>query len=178
MSITEPESSHTLIQDDQSLGWQRQHQPQQQYQPPQQYQLQQQYQLPQQYQSPQQYPPQQEYQTQLSRVSRQDSQQASLPQTQMQSLQYGMTGSIHELLDTGAYDLPMSEQKFGTPWDQAATLHDIGRYDGRAFYNTLGMASSNGEERGSTSLPDLSLSTPSALHCTPATQSDSGVVGW
>jgi hypothetical protein len=159
MSITEPESSHTLTQDDQSPHWQRQHQPQQQYQPP------------------QQYPPQQEYQMELSRVSRQELQQTSLPQTQMQSLQYGTTGSIHELLDAGAYDLPMSDLKFGTLWDQAATLYDIGRYDSRAFYNTLGTASSNGEERGSTSLPDLSLSTPSALHSTPATQSDSGVVG-
>jgi hypothetical protein len=96
---------------------------------------------------------------------------------QMQSLQYGTTGSIHELLDAGAYDLPTSEPKLGTHWDHEATLYDTGRYDGRAFYNSLGTASFNGEERGGTSLPDLSLSTPSALHCFPETQSDSGVVG-
>lgn len=93
----------------------------------------------------------------------------------MQSLQYGTTDSIHELLDAGAYDLPTP--KLGTHWDhEATTLYEIGRYNGRAFYNSLGTASFDGEERGGTSLPDLSLSTPSALQSTPRTQSESGMV--
>lgn len=94
----------------------------------------------------------------------------------MQSLQYGTTSSTHGLLDAGAYGLPASEPKPGTYWDHEATLYDIGRHDVRAFYNSLGTASFNGEERRATSLPDLSLSTPSALHSIPGTQSDCGVV--
>lgn len=96
----------------------------------------------------------------------------------MQSFQYGTTGCIYEPLDASAYDLTMSEPLSGTPWNQAVTFYDVGGYDGGAFYNTLGTASLNGEERGSTSMPDLSLSTPSALHSTLETQSDSGVVNW
>ena len=94
----------------------------------------------------------------------------------MQSSQYGTTSSTHELLDAGAYDLSTSEPKLGTYWAHEAAFSDIGRCDGRAFYNSLGTASCNGEEREATSLPDLSLSMPSALHSTPGTQSDCGVV--
>lgn len=168
MSTTKPGSSHTLIQEGMSFDWQRQHQEQ--------YQLQQQYPSQQQFPSQQQHPPQHQCQMQLSSFPQQGSQQTSLPRTQIQSFQYGMTGSVHAPLDASAYDLPTSEPYSGTPWNQAVTLYDIDRYDGGSFYNTLGTASFNGEERGSTSLPDLSLSTPSASHNTLGTQSDSGVV--
>ena len=162
MSTTKPESSHTLIQDGMSLDWQRQHQEQ--------------YPLQQQYPSQQQHPPQQQYQVRLPSFPQQESLQTSLPQMQIQSFQCGTTGSVDASLNASAYDLTMSDPQSGTPWYQAVTLNDIGLYDGGAFYNTFGTASFNGEERGSTSLPDLSLSTPSALHSTQETQSDSGVV--
>lgn len=156
MSTTKSESSHTLIQDGMSLDWQRQHQEQHQLQ--------------------QQYPLQQQYQMQPSHFPQQESQQTSLPRTHMHCLQYGTTSSVYAPQDAGAYDLPMSEPQSGTPWNQAVTLYDIGPYDGGALHSTFGTASCNGEEQGSTSLPDLSLSTPSALQSTPGTQSDCGVV--
>ena len=168
MSTTKPESSHPLVQDGMCLDWQGQHREQ--------HQLQQQYPSQQQFPSQQQLPPQQQYQMQLSRFSQQEYQQTSLPQMQMQSLQYGTAGSVHAPLDASVYDMPMSEPQSGILWDQAVAVRDIDRYDGGAVYDTLGTASFNVRERGSTSLPDLSLSTPSALQSTPGTQSDFGVV--
>lgn len=94
----------------------------------------------------------------------------------MQSLQYGTAGSVHAPLDASVYDMPMSEPQPGALWNQAVAVYDIDRYDGGAVYDTLGTVSFDDEERGSTSLPDLSLSTPSALHSTPGTRSDLGVV--
>jgi hypothetical protein len=110
--------------------------------------------------------------------SEQQYQQPSQPQTHPQSLQYGTTSDIPELSQASVYDLPVSMPQFETPWTQATTQSDLGRYEGEAFYNTLDAAIYGDERQHTTSLPDLSWSTPSAARSTPGKESDYSVAKW
>jgi hypothetical protein len=120
----------------------------------------------------------QQYQQQLPQQSEQQYQKPSQPQTHPQSIQYGTTGDIPELSQASVYDLPMSVPQFETPWTQATTQSDLGRYEGEAFYNTLDAAVYGDERQRNTSLPDLSWSTPSAARSTPGKESDYSVAKW
>jgi hypothetical protein len=121
---------------------------------------------------------QQQYRQQLPQQSEQQYQQPSQPQMHPQSLQYGATGDIPELSQASVYDLPMSVPQFETPWTQATTQSDLGRYEGEAFYNTLHAAIYGDEWQRTTSLPDLSWSTPSAARSTSGKESDYSAAKW
>jgi hypothetical protein len=121
---------------------------------------------------------QQQYWQQLPQQAEQQYEQPSRPQTPLQSFQYGTTGDIPELSQASVYDLPMPVPQFDTPWTQATTQSDFGRYDGEAFYNILDAAIYGDEGQHTTSLPDLSWSTPSAARSTSGKESDYSVAKW
>lgn len=121
---------------------------------------------------------QQQYQQQSPHLSQQQYQQPSQPQTHQQYLQNGTSGDIPELSQTSVYDLPMSVPQFEIPWTQATSQSDRGRYEGKAFDQTLDAAIYGDEGQRATSLPDLSWSTPPAARDAPGKESDYSVAKW